>query len=570
MRRFTSILAAAALSLMAGPQHAEACTNVIVTRGASADGSCMVTYAADSHALYGELYYKKAARWKAGTMLDIVEWDTYRPTGQIAQVPFTFQTVGNMNEHQLIIAETTWGGREELSDPNGIMDYGSLIYVTLQRARTAREAIECIVSLANAYGYPSSGESFSIADTEEAWVMDLIGKGEKEKGIVWVARRIPDGYICSHANQCRITRFPQDDPQNCIFAPDVISFARSQGYFDGEDAEFSFRNAYNPLDFGGARACDARAWSAFNILCEGQFSYVEDGVEVTRPATDWIEYVLGHDMSGEMPLFVKPAKKVSVKALADVMRDHFEGTPMDMTQDIGAGGNALPYRWRPMSFEWEGKTYVNERAIATQQTGFWFVAQSRGWLPDEIGALLWFGVDDAATSYLTPVYVSTKEVPECLRVGNGHLLKYSPTSAFWLSNRVANACYKMYNQMAPVVKAEIDAFENGQMGSAVASQDEKLLKLYGKGGRRGIRRVRKAATAYSVETAQRQFAVWQRLEELLLVKFMDGNVKAQNEDGSFKHTEYYEGSPDEIGHPHYTDFWKKAVAFFHGETVEQR
>ncbi|MCQ2141358.1 MAG: C69 family dipeptidase [Bacteroidales bacterium] len=570
MRRISSILAVASIVLISAMQRADACTNVIVTKGASADGSCMVTYAADSHALYGELYFHKAAKWKAGSWLDITEWDTYRPTGKIAQVPYTFQTVGNMNEHQLIIAETTWGGREELADPNGIMDYGSLIYITLQRAKTAREAIETIVALANEYGYPSEGESFSIADTEEAWVMDLVGKGESEKGIVWVARRIPDGYICSHANQCRITRFPMDDPENCLFAPDVISFAREHGYFEGEDAEFSFRDAYNPLDFGGARACDARAWSAFNILCEGQFTYMENGVEVTRPAMDWIEYVMGHDLNGEMPLFVKPAKKVTVKALADVMRDHFEGTPMDMTQDIGAGGNALPYRWRPMSFEWEGKTYVNERAIATQQTGFWFVAQARGWLPDEIGALLWFGVDDAATSYLTPIYACTNEVPECFQVGNGNLLKYSPTSAFWLCNRVTNACYKMYNQMAPYVQAEANAFENAQMGGAVQAQDEKLLKLYGKGGKRALRKVRKAATAYSVDTAQKQFAAWQKLDEILLVKFMDGNVKAQNEDGTFKHTEYFEGSPAEIGHPHYTDFWKKAVALFHGTTVEQR
>lgn len=570
MRRISSILAVASIVLMSAVQRADACTNVIVTKGASADGSCMVTYAADSHALYGELYFHKAAKWKAGSWLDITEWDTYRPTGKIAQVPYTFQTVGNMNEHQLIIAETTWGGREELADPNGIMDYGSLIYITLQRAKTAREAIETIVALANEYGYPSEGESFSIADTEEAWVMDLVGKGESEKGIVWVARRIPDGYICSHANQCRITRFPMDDPENCLFAPDVISFAREHGYFEGEDAEFSFRDAYNPVDFSGARACDARAWSAFNILCEGQFTYMENGVEVTRPAMDWIEYVMGHDLNGEMPLFVKPAKKVTVKALADVMRDHFEGTPMDMTQDIGAGGNALPYRWRPMSFDWEGKTYVNERAIATQQTGFWFVAQARGWLPDEIGALLWFGVDDAATSYLTPIYACTNEVPECFQVGNGNLLKYSPTSAFWLCNRVTNACYKMYNQMAPYVQAEANAFENAQMGGAVQAQDEKLLKLYGKGTKRALRKVRKAATAYSVDTAQKQFAAWQKLDEILLVKFMDGNVKAQNEDGTFKHTEYFEGSPAEIGHPHYTDFWKKAVAFFHGATVEQR
>ncbi len=409
--------------------------------GASADGSCMVSYAADSHLLYGELYFSPAGRFKPGSMLDIYEWDSQRPLGQIAQIAKTYQTMGNMNEHQLIIAETTWGGREEQADPDGIMDYGSLIYVTLQRARTAREAIENIVSLANTYGYPSEGETFSIADTKEAWVMDLVGKGRGNKGIVWVARRIPDGYICAHANQARITRFPLNDPENCLYAPDVISFAREKGWFSGKDEDFSFRDAYNPLDFSGARACEARAWSAFNILGDGNFTYTDaDGATVTRPASDWLDLAMGYDLKGEMPLFIKPSRKITMKDVADVMRDHFEGTPMDMTTDIGAGGNALPYRWRPMSFEWEGKTYVNERAIATQQTGFWFVAQSRGYLPDEVGALIWFGCDDAATSYLTPVYVNSSEVPECLSEGNGDLLHYSASSQFWMCNRVANAC----------------------------------------------------------------------------------------------------------------------------------
>ena len=474
--------------------------------------------------------------------------------------------MGNMNEHQLIIGETTWGGREEQADTNGVMDYGSLIYIGLQRARTAREAIDVIVSLANEYGYPSEGETFSIADPEEAWVMDIVGKGSDNKGIVWVARRIPDGYICAHANQARITRFPLDDPENCLYAPDVISFAREKGWFEGEDADFSFRDAYNPVDFGGARACDARAWSAFNILCDGQFTYEENGQTVTRPAMDWIEYVMGHELDNEMPLFVKPSRKISAKDVADVMRDHFEGTPMDMTQDIGAGGNACPYRWRPMSFSWEGERYCNERAIATQQTGFWFVAQARGWLPDEVGALVWFGCDDAATSYLTPIYVNSKEVPECLRVGNGDILHYSPTSTFWICNRVANACYKMYNYMAPVARAAADAFENSQM-AAVPEMDAKLAALVEKGR---VRKARKLMTKYTVETAQKQFEAWKELEELLLVKFMDGNVKAQEEDGSFKHSKYHDGTPAGMSQPGYTDFWKEAVVRQHGETIKSR
>ena len=535
---------------------ADACTNVIITRGASTDGSSIVSYAADSHVLYGELYFHPAAKWKAGAMLPITEWDTYRPTGQIPQVAQTFQTMGNMNQHQLIIAETTWGGREEQVNEDGVMDYGSLIYVTLQRARTAREAISTIVELANNYGYPSEGETFSIADTEEAWIMDLVGKG-KEKGIVWVARRVPDGYICAHANQCRITRFPLDDPQNCLYAPDVIDFARRQGWYEGKDEDFSFRDAYNPLDFSGARACDARAWSAFNILCDGTFTYEQNGALVSAPASDWLEYAMGHELSGEMPLFVKPSRKISAKDVADVMRDHFEGTPMDMRTDAGAGGNACPYRWRPMGFEVDGVSYVNERAIATQQTGFWFVAQARGFLPDEVGALLWFGTDDAATSYLTPCYVNSTKVPECLRVGNGDMLHYSPSSSFWLCNRVAQACYKMYNQMEPVVRAKADEFEKHQMFEAVPAMDAQLSALVAKGK---TRKAIKAMTGYTVDTAQEQFEAWKALEELLLVKFIDGNVKAQEADGSFKHSKYHSGTPDGLTQPGYTEAWKRAAA----------
>lgn len=554
------VLAIALLSA----SRADACTNVIITAGASADGSCMVSYAADSHWLFGELYFRPAANYKAGSKLAIREWDTNRPLGKIAQVAHTFQTVGNMNEHQLIIGETTWGGREEQMNEDGIMDYGSLIYITLQRATTAREAIQTIVDLANEYGYPSEGETFSIADTREAWVMDLVGKG-KEKGIVWVARRIPDGYICAHANQARITRFPQDDPENCLFAPDVISFAREQGWYSGSDADFSFREAYCPLDFGTVRGCDARVWSAFNILCDGVFTYEHDGVESTRPAGEWLDYAMGYDLAGEMPLFVKPQRKITMKNVADVMRDHFEGTPMDMTVDVGAGGNALPYRWRPMEFEWEGKTYVNERAIATQQTGFWFVAQARGWLPDEAGALLWFGCDDAATSYLTPIYVNTKKVPECLREGNGDLLHYSATSQFWMCNRVANACYKMYNFMAPVAREAADRFELDQQDNAVPALDAKLAKLLQKGR---VRKAKKLLTKFTVGTAQKQFKDWVKLEELLLVKFIDGNVKAQDEKGAFKHTEYSDGIPDGLTQPGYTDRWKAAVARDNGDVLE--
>lgn len=548
-----------------------ACTNVIVTPGASSDSSSMVSYAADSHWLYGELYSSPARRFGKGAVRSVTEWDSFMPLGEIPQVARTYRTMGNMNERQLIIGETTWGGREELMDPDGKIDYGSLIYIALERSSSAREAIKIIVQLANACGYHSEGESFSIADPSEAWVMDIIGKGEGNKGIVWVARRIPDGYICAHANQCRITRFPLDDPENCLYAPDVISFAREKGWFSGKDSEFSFREAYCPLDMGTVRGCDARVWSAFNTLCDGEFRYEQDGETICRPAGDWLRYAMGGDLGGEMPLFVKPARKLSVKDIADIMRDHFEGTPMDMTLDIGAGGNACPYRWRPMDFEWGGHTYLNERAIATQQTGFWFVGQARGSYPDELGALLWFGCDDAATSYLTPIYVSSSKVPECLRPGNGDLLHYSATSQFWICNRVAQACYKMYNLMAPVARAAADSFENRMIGEAVPEIDAKVDRiLKGHGPFRKFR-ARRALTRFSVRTAMDQFAAWVKLEELLLVKFIDGNVKAQNEDGSFAASQYDAGTPEGLTQPGYTDVWKRAVASDpHSETIREK
>ena len=587
MRRLSKAILLSVLALSAAASfESDACTNVLVTKGASIDGSNMISYAADSHQLYGELYYAPAAVWQPGAMRRINEWDTGKYLGEIPQVARTYQRVGNMNEHQLIFAETTYGGRPELENPEGIMDYGSLIYVALERAKTAREAIKVVVDLANTYGYYSSGESFSIADKEEVWVMDLIGKGPGNKGIVWVARRVPDGYICAHANQARISTFPLDDPENCMYAPDVISFAREKGYFTGEDKDFSFCDAYAPLDFSGMRGCEARAWAAFNILCDGKFTFEdENGNVVTKDAYDYIDYAMGWDKTKRFPLFVKPSRKISVKDVADVMRDHYEGTPMDMTQDIGAGGNALPYRWRPMGFEVDGKEYVNERAIATQQTGFWFVGQSRGNLPDEIGGINWFGCDDAATSYLTPIYTSTYEGPESFREGNGDMITYSPTSAFWMTNRVANACYKAYNIMFPTVDAEIDAWENSMI-EEVKKADKVALELYEAAKikpRKILRRndkdrktvdpyseVRTYLTGFSVDNAQKIFNKWVALEQLLLVKYIDGNVKAQNEDGSFVTNEHTDRIPAKISQPGYTDVWKAVTAEKHGKTIEVR
>lgn len=580
-----TIIAAAAIF---HASDARGCTNVIVTKGASADGSCMVSYAADSHVLYGELYFKPEKDWKLGDKLRVYDWDSGQYLGLIDQVEHTYKTIGNMNEHQLIIAETTFGGRAELADPNGIMDYGSLIYITLQRAKTAREAIKVMTDLTKRYGYFSEGETFSIIDKNEAWIMEMVGKGKKEKGSVWVARRIPDGFICSHANQSRITTFPLNDPANCLYAPDVISFARENGWYDGPDSEFSFCDAYCPADFSGLRGCEARAWSAFNILCNGWFTFYDnDGNLVTKDAYSYLDFAMGYNPENKMPLWVKPSKKVTMKNVADVMRDHYEGTPMDMTQDIGAGGNALPYRWRPMDFEFNGKTYTNERAIATQQTGFWFVGQARCDYPDVVGGILWFGTDDAATSYLTPIYANTNEVPECFKEGNGNMLSYSPTSSFWMNNRISNACYKMYNIMAPYVRERIDKFENEQM-EKVRQIDNQALDLYKKAMDGAEKRGKKASstydamsdtgksfaavkkflTKYSVNTAQDMFHDWCKLEETLLVKYIDGNVKAQNPDGSFKHTEFSTGIPDGLTQPGYTDTWKEAVVHFHGDVIE--
>lgn len=554
MKKILLTLALAVAGAIAG-REATACTNFIITRGASTDGSIMVTYAADSHQLYGCLY-KYTPSKRAAAMMPVYEWDTGKYLGDIPQAEVTYSTVGNMNEHSLIITETTFGGREELVDPEGRVDYGSLIYIALQRARTAREAIDVIVDLANTYGYASSGESFSIADTEEAWIMELIGKGSGNKGIVWVARRIPDGYICAHANQARITTFPKDDPDNCLYAPDVISFAREKGYYSGDDADFSFCDAYAPLNFSAMRACEARVWSFFRTFADDMDKYVD--------------YAMGYNAANRMPLWVKPAAKISPKQVFDAMRDHFEDTPMDMTKDLGAGGHGLPYRWRPMSFEVDGKEYINERATATQQTGFWMVGQAR---PGKTG-ILWFGVDDAATSCLTPIYCNTTEVPECFAEGNGSMLEYSPTSAFWLFNRVTNFAYLRYDMMSADIRKVVDFWERSML-EAVAGVDWTVEGMSPK-------QQRKHLTQFSVNTAQVMFENWTRLDKYLLIKYMDGNVKSEHDDvlryvigegGDASHfVDNGNGRdiPGDIQFPGYNDKWKRAVVEDNGEVLQAR
>ena len=552
---FKTLLVAIAAIYAISP--AFACTNFIITKGASTDGSIMVTYAADSHQLYGALYKHNALRNGKG-MLDVTEWDSGKYLGQIPQVKQTYSTVGNMNEHSLIITETTYGGRSELYDPKGIMDYGSLIYIALQRAKTAREAIEVIADLANTYGYASSGESFSIADTEEAWIMELIGKGPENKGIVWVARRIPDGYISAHANQARITTFPLNDEENCLYAEDVISFAREKGYFAGSDEEFSFCDAYAPADFGALRGCEARVWAFFRTFAEGMDRY--------------LPYAMGHeiDMKDRMPLWVKPTEKISPKQVFDAMRDHYEGTPMDMTTDLGAGGHALPYRWRPMSFEVDGVTYTNERATATQQTGFWMVGQAR---PGKVG-ILWFGVDDAATSCLTPIYCNTTEVPQCFAENNGSsMLEIGDDSAFWVFNRVTNFAYLRYDMMSADIRKVVDKWENTML-ERVAEIDARIATLSAKNQRRAL-------TSFSTTTAQTMFESWKRLDKYLLIKYVDGNIKSEHKDvlsyvleGNASAAHFVENGngkqiPDKIQFPGYNEKWKRAVAEDNGKILKQ-
>ncbi|MBO5892907.1 MAG: C69 family dipeptidase [Alistipes sp.] len=519
-----------------------ACTNFIITKGASTDGSVMVSYSADSHQLYGCLYKHNATKYKAGTMLAVNEWDTGKYLGDIPQVAQTYSTVSNMNEHGLIITETTYGGRSELYNPEGIIDYGSLIYITLQRAKTAREAIETIASLTDTYGYASEGESFSIADENEAWIMEMIGKGPGKKGMVWVARRVPDGYISGHANQARITTFPLNDPENCLYAKDVISLAREKGYFNGKDEEFSFADAYAPLDFSAMRGCDARIWSFFRMFSEGMDQY--------------LDYAMGHNPANRLPLWVKPTHKLSPKQVFDAMRDHYEGTPLDMTTDIGAGGHALPYRWRPMNFEVDGKTYVNERAIATQQTGFWMVGQAR----QNKTSILWFGTDDAATSPLTPIYVNTTEAPECLREGNGTMLKYSDTSMFWITNRVTQFAYLRYDLIGKKVREFIDEWENKAF-DLVKDIDIAM------GNTPSSKKKAKIATEFSTDTAQKLFDIWANLDKYLMVKYIDGNVKGEDENG-FMDNGNGKDIPGKIEQPGYSEKWKRAVAADHGKILE--
>lgn len=516
MKKRVMILAVCA-ALFTG-MKAIACTGLLVGKKASVDGSVMISYSADSHTLYGELYRWPAATWPKGAVLKVVEWDTGKPLGEIPQVEQTYSVVGNMNEFQVAITESTWGGRAELEDSTGIIDYGSLIYIALQRSKTAREAIHVMTNLVKEHGYYSSGETFSIADKNEVWLMEMIGKGVGNKGAVWVAIRIPDDCIAAHANQARIQQIPFKDKENCMYSPDVVSFAREKGYFTGKDEDFSFAKAYNPYDFGGLRGCEARVWSFFRKYDKSMDKY-----------TDFIK---GDPSKDPMPLYIKPDKKLSVQDVQNGMRDHYEGTVLDMTQDAGAGPYKVPYRWRPMNFKVDGETYVNERAIATQQTGFVIVPQMRSWLPDEIGGILWFGVDDADMAVFTPLYSSILDSPECYRIGNGDMLTFSWTSAFWIHNWVANMAYHKYSFMIQDIRNVQQELENGYQ-DIIPAIDKGAAELLSK----DPMEARRFLTWFSTTTADNATARWKKLGEYLLVKYIDGNVKTE-EEGEFKRNPY--------------------------------
>lgn len=551
-----------------------ACTNMIITRGASVDGSVMITYAADSHIRYGELYHRPAGHHPEGATVKLYDRGTAKYLGEVPQVPETYNVIGFMNEYQVAIGETTFGGRPELVDKTGIVDYGSLMFLSMQRSKTAREAIAWIARLVEEHGYYSSGESFSISDANEAWIMEIVGKGmdlyndengiqrNRNKGAVWVAIRIPDGYVSAHANHARITTFPaangrtsisskQLDKINnpdveAIYAHDVIEFARKQGYYDGKDADFSFSDVYAPIDFGALRFCEMRVWSFFKDINDDMDQY--------------FGYAKGLEPNNRMPLYIKPNRKLSVKDLMEFMRDHLTGTELDLQNDFGAGPHHMPYRWRPLSFKLDGKTYFHERSTVTQQTGFSYIAQSRNWLPNSIGGIFWFGVDDAAFTVYAPMYSSMTRVPETFAEGNGDMLTYSPNSAFWAFNRVSNFAYLRYDLISKDVKKVQQEFENRFLAYTPAI-DKAVTELY----ESDPAVAREFLTDYSVNIGNQVVNRWIELADFLLVKYMDGNLKPE-ENGKFLRNPF--GYPATPEHPGYPEWWLRKLIEETGDKFE--
>ena len=509
--------------------YLNACTNFLAGKAATLDGSTLISYSADSYYLFGALYHYPAASYTSGTLLDIYEWDTGKYLGKIKQTEKTYSVIGNMNEHQLAIAETTFGGRPELVDTTGIMDYGSLIYVTLQRAKSAREAINIMTDLVAEYGYYSSGESFSIADPNEVWIMEMIGKGPRNKGAVWVAMRIPDDCVSGHANQARITTFPFDDKNNCLYSEDVIAFAREKGYFKGKNKDFSFSDVYAPLDYSALRICEARVWSFFR--------------KVNPDMERFVTYVKG-ETAERMPLWIKPCFKVTAQNFKDYMRDQYEGTEFDMTKGVCAGPFGSKLRNSPLSFIVDSVEYMHERPVATQQTGFTFVAQMRSWLPDYIGGVLWFGVDDAASALFVPMYCGINEVPWCFSIDNGNLFEYSNTSAFWVFNWVSNYAYSRYSYMMKDIK-KVQSHWESNFNTLLPAIDKVAVNMNEKDARLFL-------TNFSNSQAENSTTAWRKLGEYLLIKYMDGNMKKE-ENGKFLQNEFHippsiirHGYPEEI------------------------
>ncbi len=533
--------------------NAFACTNFLITKGASVDGSTFISYCADSHIRYGELYFTPAADWPEGSMRICYDRGTNAPRGSVPQPPHTYQVVGYINENQVAIGETTFGGREELIDPNGIVDYGSLMFIALERSRTAREAIKIMADLVQEYGYGSDGESFSISDPNEVWYMEMMPMGE-QKGAVWVAIRIPDGYVSGHANAARITTFTlrngktsitdkdwkklYNEQVEVIYKHDIIDFARSKGYFSGKDKDFDFSAAYAPVDFSAARICDLRVWTMFNKVCDGMDEY-------------W-DYVTGKDLSHRMPLYVKPNRKISLSDMMAFQRDHFQGTELDKTLDPGAGPFGSPFRFNPLYWKYEDKPYFNERSIEVVQTGFSFIAQCRNWLPNPIGGIIWFGVDDTNSTVYTPFYCSISEVPIEYRVGNGDILTYSDNAAFWVFNRLAHFKYLYYNRVIGDIQAKQKSLEDSYQ-EQVHFADNQALNLLTESPEKAIAYL----TDFSGKAGRNTVEQWRNLSNYLLVKYLDSNVKQVDENGKFLRNPY--GYPLKPQQPGYPDSWKKEV-----------
>lgn len=522
-----------AVAMLGSVSKAEACTNFIVGKKASVDGSVMCSYSADDYGMFQNLCHFPAGKHAKGEMRKIYDWDTNKYHGEIPEAAETYNVIGNINEWQVTIGETTYGGREEMADSTGIMDYGSLIYVALQRSKTAREAIKVMTTLANTYGYNSEGETFTICDPNEAWIMEMMGKGPGSKGVVWVALRIPDNAVCAHANQSRIGKFNMKDKKNVMYAKDVVSFARSKGWFKGKDADFSWKMAYAKPDFSGRRFCDARAWAMLNHFYD------------MSPYLDW---ALGKNPDAQdMPLWVVPNKKVSVQDVENVMRDHYEGTPLSVADgsDIGGGIWEMPYRPTPLMYKVDGKQYFNERPVSTQQSGFVFVSQMRSWLPREIGGVFWFANDDANMAAFTPVYCSMTERPECYNTPGVDALHFSKKNAYWVCNMTSNMVYPRYSLMFPTLKEVRDSLTNSYF-AAQAGVEKKAQELYAQNPQAAV----KYLNDYSVEKAQQMLARWNQLFEFMVVKYNDMIIKPTDKNGTFKKTPYGLGAtPVRPGYP---------------------